>query len=149
MAAKKKASRAKKATKTAATRATPKVSPLRGMTVAAWVDAKTTGWQRDVVRRLLALSKRAAPDASVSIKWAQPVLDHHGPMAFIKPAKAHVTFGFWRGAELSDEGGVLEGGDRMKHVKIRSVADVDEARLSAFVREAAALNAKKGDPSKR
>jgi hypothetical protein len=139
----------KKTTKKAPARATPKVSPLKGMSVDAWVKAKTAGWQREVIGKLLALAKRAAPGATVSIKWAQPVFEQNGPFAFIKPAKAHVTFGFWRGAELTDGAGVLEGGDRMKHVKIASAEALDEKRLAAFVREAVALNAAKGDPTKR
>jgi hypothetical protein len=139
----------KTAAKKRASRPTPKVSPLRGTPVAEWVEKKASGWQRAVIERLIRLVKRAAPEATLSIKWAQPVFEHHGPMAFIKPAKAHVTFGFWRGAELTDEEGVLEGGDRVKHVKIASVEALDEKLLSAFVREAATLNASKGDPTKR
>jgi hypothetical protein len=137
------------AKKTAKKRATPKVSPMKGMAVDAWVKKKTSGWQRTVVERLLALAKRAAPAAAVTIKWAQPVLEQNGPLAFIKPAKAHVTFGFWRGAELTDDDGVLEGGDRMKHVKIGSLEALDERRLSALLRQAVALNAKHGNPTKR
>jgi hypothetical protein len=140
---------AKKKTATKSTaRLTPKVSPLRGMPVDAWVDAKASGWQKAVISRLIRLVKRAAPGASVSIKWGQPVFEHHGPMAFIKPAKAHVTFGFWRGAELSDDAGVLEGGERMKHVKITSLDALDEELLAALVREAAALNGSRGDPTR-
>ena len=145
MAAKKRAK--KSANKTAKT--LPKTSPLKGMPVADWVQSKTTGWQRGIVTKLLDLAKRVAPGASVSIKWGQPVLDQGGPMAFIKVAKAHVTFGFWRGAQLADPAGVLEGGDRMKHVKITSPDALDERALSAFVREAAALNRKHGDPTQR
>jgi hypothetical protein len=132
-----------------AKRAMPKVSPLRGMDVDDWVKAKATGWQAVVVRRLLAIARKAAPDATVTIKWSQPVLDQGGPLAFIKLAKAHVTFGFWRGAELSDPDGVLEGGDRMKHVKILDEKALDEARITAFVREAVRLNRDKGDPTRR
>jgi hypothetical protein len=147
MAAKKKAKAASK--RVAPKRATAKVSPLKGVPVDVWVKTKTTGWHREVVTKLLALARRAAPGASVSIKWAQPVFEQNGPFAFIKPAKAHVTFGFWRGAELADPDGVLEGGDRMKHVKITSSAALDERRLEAFVREAVALNATRGNPTRR
>jgi hypothetical protein len=139
----------KKSAKKAAKRMTAKVSPLRGMPVGEWVEKKSSGWHRTVIQRLLKIVKRAAPDATVSIKWGQPVVEHNGPMAFIKPAKAHVTFGFWRGAELADAKGVLEGGDRMKHVKITSADALDESAISTFVREAAKLNATKGDPTKR
>ena len=60
-----------------------------------------------------------------------------------------VNFGFWRGADLSDPDGALEGtGDRMRHVKIRSAEDVDPERFTAWVKEAVALNESKGDPTK-
>jgi hypothetical protein len=137
------------AKKSVAKKMTAKVSPLRGMAVGDWVKSKTKGWQTTLVNRLLDIAKRAAPEATVSIKWGQPVIDLGGPMAWIKPAKAHVTFGFWRGAELSDDAAMLEGGARMKHLKIAEADALDENRLVAFVREAAELNRKKGDPTKR
>jgi hypothetical protein len=136
-------------TKKGTPRATPKVSPMRGMTVDAWVKAKATGWQAAVVKRLLELARKAAPDATVAIKWGTPVVEQGGPLAFIKVAKAHVTFGFWRGAELADPDGVLEGGDRMKHVKIAGADGIDDRRLAGFVREAVRLNQAKGDPTRR
>jgi hypothetical protein len=145
----------KKTTKRAATKKakpaskTAKVSPLRGMAVADWLKHKTAGWQTKVIARLLALVAKAAPDATVTIKWAQPVFELNGPMAYIQVAKAHVTFGFWRGAELADPAGLLEGGDRMKHVKIKEAGAIDETQLAAFVRAAADLNRAKGDPTKR
>jgi hypothetical protein len=44
---------------------------------------------------------------------------------------------------------VLEGdGDRMKHIKLRS-ASLDQPLLRDFIRQAVALNAAKGDPTKR
>lgn len=132
-----------------AARPTPKVSPLRGMPVPEWIERKASGWHKTVITKLVRLVRRAAPDATVAIKWGQPVFEHNGPMAFIKVAKAHVTFGFWRGAELADASGVLEGGERMKHLKITSADGLDEVMLSAFVRQAASLNASKGDPTKR
>jgi hypothetical protein len=60
-----------------------------------------------------------------------------------------VTFGFWRGAQLSDPAGLLEGGDRMKHLRIGDDEAFDRTRVVGFVREAAALNLKLGDPTKR
>ena len=60
-----------------------------------------------------------------------------------------MTFGFWRGAELDDGDAVLEGGDRMKHLKITGADGVDEARITAFVQAAVQLNRTKGDPTKR
>jgi hypothetical protein len=50
---------------------------------------------------------------------------------------------------MSDPAGVLEGGDRMKHVKIKSPAALQRATMAAYVREAVELNRAKGDPTKR
>ena len=75
------------------------------------------------------------------------MVEEDGPVAFIKVAKAHVTFGFWRGADLTDSKGVLEGGERMKHAKITSLEAPDEKTLSVLLPEAIALNRKGGDPT--
>jgi hypothetical protein len=125
----------------------PKVSPLRGMAVDAWIAKKTKGWQADAIHRLVELTQQAAPAATVSIKWGQPVFEHNGPMVFIKPAKAHVTYGFWRGAELGDD--ALEGGAVMKHIKVTSVDAIDARRIQKLVRTAVKLNTDKGDPTRR
>jgi hypothetical protein len=138
-----------KAAKTQSARVVPKVSPKRGMSVSAWVAEETDGWKATVVKRVLAIAAKAVPGATHAIKWSQPVIEQGGPIAFIKPATAHVTFGFWRGAELTDPDGRLEGGDRMKHIKLRSADDVDEKQFTAWLKEAAKLNATKGDPSRR
>ena len=106
-------------------------------------------WRGDVVRELDALVRKAAPGTSGSIKWAQPVYELQGPFAYVKAFDAAVNFGFWRGADLSDPDGALEGtGDRMRHVKIRAPEDVDPKRFTAWAKEAAALNESKGDPTK-
>ncbi len=127
-----------------------KVSPLAGMEIEAYIAAKAPGWQADAVRQLLAIAAKDAPGAQIAIKWGQPVLSQNGPMMFIKPNKAHVTFGFWRGGEMKDPTGVLEGtGDRMRHLKLASAAEIREDVLRPLVAQAVALNREKGDPSKR
>src|SRR5579872_3992831 len=119
------------------------------MPVEDWILAKAGGWQAATVRKLLAVARKVAPKASVAIKWGQPVIEENGPVAFIKVAKEHVTFGFWRGAELTDAKGLLEGGDRMKHVKLRSEDAFDEKTLSTLQRQAVSRNRTGGDPTRR
>jgi hypothetical protein len=105
--------------------------------------------QAAIVTALRELVRGAAPRATETFKWAQPVYEHNGPMIFIKAHKAHVNFGFWRGAELTDSHGLLQGdGDRMRHVKLAALQDVRKPALRAFVREAVRLNSLKGDPTK-
>jgi hypothetical protein len=113
--------------------------------------AKVLGdWRSDTVMELDAIVRKAAPKASATIKWAQPVYELGGPIAFIKAAKAHVTIGFWRGTELKDPKGLLEGaGSKMAHVKIKEATGVPRTQVAAWVKEAVALNLTKGDPSKR
>ena len=50
---------------------------------------------------------------------------------------AHVNVGFFRGAELADPDGLLEGtGKFMRHVKLRPGQPVDDAALKRLIRAA-------------
>ncbi len=131
-------------------KAMPKVSPTIGTSVDEYIAQKLTVEQAEIVNALRQLVRATAPKSSEQIKWAQPVFEENGPFAFIKPAKAHVTFGFWRGAELADPSGLLLGdGDRMKHIRLTSVKDIRKKEFQAFVKQAVKLNHAKGDPTKR
>lgn len=136
------------ATRPGTAREVAKVSPLRGMAVEEYIRSRITGWQQGVARRIVALVARAAPASTVSIKWSQPVFEHNGPFAFLKPAKAHLTFGFWRGAQMADAPN-FERGDRMGHIKLKDASQLDERLLERMVREAVQLNATNGDPTRR
>jgi hypothetical protein len=106
-------------------------------------------WQAEIVAKVRGIIRQAAPEASETIKWAQPVFESNGPFAYIKGFKKAVNFGFWRGVELNDPQGVLEGsGEKMRHVKLASLEDVDEALFTDLIRQAVRLNQQKGDPTK-
>jgi hypothetical protein len=131
-------------------RMTAKVSPLKGVAVDDYVANKLNADQAEIVNSLREIVRAAAPKAAESIKWGQPVYEENGSFAYIKPSKSHITFGFWRGAELADPNGMLVGeGDRMKHVKIASMKDIQKKQLQTSVKEALKLNREKGDPTKR
>lgn len=120
----------------------------QGVTVDDYV-AKVAPWQRTIIEKLREVVMAAAPSALESIKWGQPVYEHKGPFAYIKAHAAQVNFGFWRGAEIEDTKRMLQGeGERMRHVKILETHVIDEPALAAFVKQAVALNDKKGDPTK-
>jgi hypothetical protein len=127
------------------------ISPDKGKNIITYRDEKIgTEWQRSAFDQLNAIIMEACPTAKASIKWAQPVWESaEGPMIFLRSAAKHLTLGFWRGAELADPTGILEGdGDRMKHLKFKSLDGLDAALIEGFVRQAVALNAQKGDPTK-
>ena len=67
-----------------------------------------------------------------------------------KRKRAHVNFGFWRGPQLKDPHGLLEGdGERMRHVKIASSQDVRIKEFQQFVEAAAQLTNSAAIPTKR
>jgi hypothetical protein len=58
---------------------------------------------------------------------------------YVNVFAAHVNVGFFRGAELSDPEGLLEGTGRfMRHVKIRPGSDVDRVALTSLIQAACA-----------
>jgi hypothetical protein len=57
--------------------------------------------------------------------------------AYVDAFKAHVNVGFFRGAELADPAGLLQGTGRyMRHVKLRPDGHVDAAALVALIESA-------------
>ena len=57
--------------------------------------------------------------------------------AYVNAFKAHVNVGFFRGAELGDPDGLLEGtGKFMRHVKLRPDHDVDARALMNLIESA-------------
>lgn len=57
--------------------------------------------------------------------------------AYVNAFKAHVNVGFFRGAELADPDGLLEGaGKFMRHVKLRPEGNVDARALAKLIETA-------------
>ena len=57
--------------------------------------------------------------------------------AYVNAFTAHAAIGFFHGASLPDPAGLLEGsGKRMRHVKLRPGAEVDELALTALIEAA-------------
>ena len=53
---------------------------------------------------------------------------------YVNAFRDHVNVGFFRGAEIDDPAGLLEGtGKRMRHVKLRPERDVDESALTKLI----------------
>lgn len=57
--------------------------------------------------------------------------------AYVNAFKAHVNVGFFRGAEIADPAGLLEGtGKFMRHVKLRPERDVNTTALMKLIETA-------------
>ena len=54
--------------------------------------------------------------------------------AYTSVHATHVNVGFYRGAELPDPAGLLQGtGKRMRHVRLPAGEEIDEAALEALI----------------
>ena len=111
--------------------------------------AGLSGWQAQAVSQVRKIVNQVAPESDEAIKWAQPVWSFKGPFAYVKAYKQHVNFGFWRGADLDDPKNLLEGtGEKMRHVKLSSLEDINTDAFTVFVENAVELNRVKGDRTK-
>ncbi|WDZ76937.1 DUF1801 domain-containing protein [Ensifer adhaerens] len=112
--------------------------------------AGLSGTPAEVAKRLHA-ALLAAGGLTDIVKWGHPVYEAGGTVCLLKGAKDHVTFGFWRGAEMLDVDPRLEkGGGKgdMAYIRVRSVDDVDDAQVARLVARGIELNRLKGDPMK-
>jgi hypothetical protein len=120
---------------------------IEGKEGRAWIDeyVKKAGKQKDVVKGLRALVKRTIAGCEEYVNpWKIPSFDSNGTVCGFMTGKEHVTFIFLRGAALPDPEGLLEGtGKSVRHVKVRTVADVKRPALEKLVVEAAKLNRRK------
>ncbi len=75
-------------------------------------------------------------------KWRRPVYSVGGVLfCYLHETKNHATLGFHRGTSLDDPKGLLEGtGKDMRHIKIRTMDDVDKATFTRLLRQAAGLH---------
>jgi hypothetical protein len=105
---------------------------------------------REIALRARALVLSIYPEAIEQIDPADHLIAYgHGMtmkelLWYIAPFKAHVNLGFIRGRELheqNDPAGLLEGtGRNLRHVKLRSLADVDRPALRDLLVESLRQN---------
>lgn len=93
---------------------------------------------RAIIKALRAFVKRTAPTLAETVKWGNGCwVKGKVPVVYVYSDKGFVQFGFFRGAALEDKKGLLEGkGQYVRHIKVRSVADIDRAAFAALVRQA-------------
>jgi hypothetical protein len=92
-----------------------------------------------VIRPLREFVARVAPELEEFVKWGNGCwVKGKVPIAYVYSAPDHVQFGFFRGSALSDPRGLLVGqGQYVRHVKVRTVKDIDERAFGALLRQAA------------
>ena len=108
--------------------------------------------QEPVAAALCDVIRQAAPDASESIKWAQPVWEVNGPVCSVKAFKSYTDVNFWRGAELAERTDpqrlLLGEGGQMRHIRVATVDEIRAESLRLLVRSAIELNRRFGNPTR-
>lgn len=96
--------------------------------------------QGAILAALRKLVHDSVPGVTEAFKWGRPVYRANKDFAYLKTEKAYVTMGFFNTAKIKDPKGLLEGtGVEMRHIKLRSLADVDGAMLKMWLRAAASV----------
>lgn len=94
--------------------------------------------QREIIGKLLPLIETEFPGAGAVWHghpvWSLGPAPGESPVCYVKAYTGYVTFGFWRGQEISDPSGRLESGARqMAAVKLRGPADIDAEVFSTWL----------------
>ena len=100
---------------------------------------ENAGKQKDIMEALRQLLHETVPNVTEEFKWGRPVFKATKDFAYLKSAKAYVTLGFFNFQKLNDEHNLLEGtGKDMRHIKLKSVAEIDSAMLKEWFKTASA-----------
>lgn len=89
---------------------------------------------------------KSNPSIKEDIIWGNLTFISNGNIAAIYTYDTvdYINLAFFRGTGLSDPKKLLEGkGKAMRHLKIRNEKDIDEERITKWVKEVADLNLKK------
>lgn len=119
---------------------------IEGKPAGIWINdyVKKAGKCEGVLKAVRMLVKKEVKGAEEYVNpWKIPSFDSDGPLCCFMAGKEHVTFAFMRGAALPDPEKLLEGtGKGVRHVKLRTVADVKRPGVKKLIAEAAKLNRK-------
>ena len=123
---------------------------IEGKQAKIWITdyVSKAGNLKSVTSAVRSLIKKSIKDAEEYVSpWKLPAIDSNGPLCCFLFGKEHVTLAFLRGAALPDPEKLLEGtGKGVRHVKLRTLADVKKPGVKKLLVEAAKLN-KKDPPS--
>jgi len=108
-----------------------------------FIEKRVRPEHREIVERLREIMRELAPDAREVLTYG--ILGWRGNLvlAVISPTKKDVTFAFSNGAQFEDKYGLLKGvGKVSKHLKFKTVQDIDKGVVAYYLNQALALDAK-------
>ena len=96
---------------------------------------------QEIAKRVRQLIVEVYPDV-VEVAWPKQKIVGYGVgpkkmsehFCYIGIHKSHVNLGFYRGAELADPAGLMEGtGIKLRHVKVRDITEADRSSLRDLI----------------
>lgn len=110
-------------------------------TVDQFIKQRVLPEHREIAEMLRELMREVAPNAKEMISYGIPVWRGNLILVVLSPTKKDITFAFSRGAEFDDKYGLLEGvGKVSKHVKIKTLKEVNKVALRYYVKQALKLD---------
>lgn len=99
---------------------------------------------RVVIKALRAFITRIAPELEEKVKWGNGCfIGKNNGVIYLYADQDWVQFGFFNGVNLSDPKKKLEGKSQyIRHIKIRSAADIDTVYFSKLLKQAVEEEAK-------
>ena len=98
---------------------------------------------QETARKMRELIFEASEKMVEEIKWSKPSYSHDGLVCYLQPAKTHLNFGFYQGAQLEDRNELLEGdGTKMRHIRIKRLDDIQPEPFKSLIWEAIEFNQK-------
>jgi len=99
---------------------------------------KTPTEQQNLIRDLDNLILNAAPQLTASLKWGHLTYHHTKNVCSLISHKQYLNLQLWAGAALNDPRHLLTGkGKQMRHIQIKTAADIDHDYIKQLVRQAA------------
>lgn len=104
---------------------------------------KLSGEVKEITEELRKLVLETSEELTEELKWGMPNYTYNGLAVYLQTAKNHVNFGIHKGGKIAekDTKNLFEGsGENMKHIKIRSLDDIDKEYFQMLVKEIMAYN---------
>lgn len=107
----------------------------RDPAIAAWLE-EHQGKLGTLAKRWFEAMRKCGDDVREMLHDGHPTACvGNAAFAYVNAFRAHVNVGFFRGAEISDPDGLLEGtGKFMRHVKLKPESGIDTTALIKLIR---------------
>ncbi|MGP4039759.1 DUF1801 domain-containing protein [Gracilibacillus sp. D59] len=96
---------------------------------------------QEITNSLRQIVLESSDNFKEEIKWGMPSYSINNNICYLQPSKKHVNLGFYAGGQLDDKYNLLGGeGKKMRHIRVKNIADVDETAFGYYINQAIDLD---------